>query len=74
MNTSTIERVIFLAEDSVFKTSENLRKIVFSKQFASPQLEQIVQRMRNDLDVIVFAAREFTKEYAAAENSKDTTK
>lgn len=72
MNTANIERVIFLAEDSVFKTSEKLRRLIFSKQFASPQIEQIVQRMQNDLDVLLTSVRELSMEHANSESLSTT--
>ena len=60
MKTANIERVIFLAEDSVFKASEKLRELVFGKHFASPQMEQVVQRMQDDLEVLITSIRDLS--------------
>lgn len=58
MNRDELERVIELAEAKVFKNSETLRSIVFSEDYSSPLLEEIVQSMHTDLNLIVSAARQ----------------
>lgn len=62
MEASDLDRIIFLAENSIFRSSEDLRKLVFSRQFSSPQLEQVVQQMQLDLCVLLNSARELSKQ------------
>jgi hypothetical protein len=60
MNRNELERVIELAEAKVFRNSETLRSIVFSEDYCSPLLEEIVQDMHVDLNLIVSAARQLS--------------
>lgn len=58
MNRDELERIVELAEAKVFKNSETLRSIVFSEDYSSPLLEEIVQDMHTDLNLIVSAVRQ----------------
>lgn len=58
MNRDELKRIVELAEAKVFKNSETLRNIVFSEDYSSPLLEEVVQDMRTDLNLIVSAARQ----------------
>lgn len=57
MNRDELKRIVELAEAKVFKNSETLRSIVFSEDYSSPLLEEIVQQMKVDLDLILNASR-----------------
>ena len=58
MNRDELKRIVELAEAKIFKNSETLRSIVFSEDYSSPLLEEIVQDMHADLNLIISAARQ----------------
>lgn len=59
MNKEELEHIISLTEGHIHRSAKQLRELIFSENYNSPFIEEIIQETKIDLDILLKAIRQY---------------